>query len=89
MLQNEPLDVKKLVDTAENGPLQSPKSRVCGAGSASGGRCGPHIACLDPERTIRVRPGDRHAAFVLLLAAHLALVKRGRPVIREQSPTLT
>ena len=33
MLQNEPLDVKKLVDTAENGPLQSPKSRVCGAGS--------------------------------------------------------
>ena len=34
MLQNEPLDVKKLVDTAENGPLQSPKSRVCGAGSA-------------------------------------------------------
>ena len=33
MLQNEPLAVKKLVDTAENGPLQSPKSRVCGAGS--------------------------------------------------------
>ena len=34
MLQNEVLDVKKLVDTAENGPLQSPKSRVCGAGSS-------------------------------------------------------
>ena len=25
MLQNEPLDVKKLVDTAENEPLQIPK----------------------------------------------------------------
>ena len=35
MLQNEPLAVKKLVDTAENGPLQSPKSRVRGAGSVN------------------------------------------------------